>query len=84
MTGRAGRTGGFSLGLVIILLYYVLLTAGEKAAMDGRLSRLLRDVGPDILLAAAAACSSAPPSAGRAARPVAGGPRRPARRQPRP
>ncbi len=51
MTGRAGRTGGFSLGLGIILLYYVLLTAGEKMAMDGRVSPLLGMWGPDILLA---------------------------------
>ncbi len=53
MTGRVGRTGGFSLGLVIILLYYVLLTAGEKMAMDGRLSVFLGMWGPDIILAAA-------------------------------
>ncbi|HUT08309.1 MAG TPA: LPS export ABC transporter permease LptF [Candidatus Latescibacteria bacterium] len=53
MTGRAGRTGGFSLGLVIILLYYVLLTAGEKMAMDGRLSAFLGMWIPDIILAAA-------------------------------
>ncbi len=47
MTGRAGRTGGFSLGLGIILLYYALLTAGEKAAMDGRLSALLGMWAPE-------------------------------------
>jgi len=55
MTGRAGRTGGFSTGLVIILLYYALLTAGEKAAMDGRLSAFLGMWGPDIVMAAAGA-----------------------------
>jgi LPS export ABC transporter permease LptF/LPS export ABC transporter permease LptG len=55
MTGRAGRTGGFSLGLVIILLYYALITAGEKAAMDGRLSAFLSMWAPDIILAIAAA-----------------------------
>jgi len=54
MTGRAGRTGGFSLGLVIILFYYALLTAGEKAAMDGRTSAFLGMWGPDIVLAVAA------------------------------
>jgi len=53
-TGRAGRTGGFSIGLGIILLYYVLLTAGEKMAMDGRVPPILGIWGPDILLAAAA------------------------------
>lgn len=54
MTGRTGRTGGFSLGLGIILLFYVLLTAGEKMAMDGRISPFLGMWGPDILLALAA------------------------------
>lgn len=54
MTGRAGRTGGFSLGLVVILLYYVLLTVGEKMAMDGRVSAFLGMWAPDIVLAAAA------------------------------
>jgi LPS export ABC transporter permease LptF/LPS export ABC transporter permease LptG len=55
MTGRAGRTGGFSLALVIILVYYALLTAGEKAAMDGRLPAFLGMWGPDIVLSIAAA-----------------------------
>lgn len=55
MTGRTGRIGGFSLALVIIVLYYVLLTAGETAAMDGRLSAALGMWGPDIILAAAGA-----------------------------
>lgn len=55
MAGRAGRTGGFSLGLAVILVYYSLLTAGEKLAMDGRLSAFLAMWGPDLLLAAAAA-----------------------------
>jgi LPS export ABC transporter permease LptF/LPS export ABC transporter permease LptG len=53
MTGRAGRTGGFSLGLAIILLYYALLTVGEKTAMDGGISPFLGMWGPDIALAAA-------------------------------
>ena len=55
VTGRAGRTGGFSLALAIILLYYALITAGEKAAMDGRLSAFLGMWGPDLLLALAGA-----------------------------
>lgn len=54
MTGRAGRTGGFSLGLGIILLYYALLTGGEKGVMDGRMSAWLGMWGPDIVLFAAA------------------------------
>ena len=77
MTGRAGRTGGFSLGLVVILVYYGLLTAGENFAMDGRLSAFLGMWGPDILLAAAAVILSL--SAGRP-RPVP----RAARRSPAP
>lgn len=52
MTGRSGRTGGFSLALVIILLYYALLTAGEKAAMDGRLSAFLGMWGADLVFLA--------------------------------
>lgn len=55
MTGRAGRTAGFSLGLVIIVVYYALITAGETMAMDGRLSAFLGMWGPDIVLAAAGA-----------------------------
>ena len=55
LAGRAGRTGGFSLGLVLILIYYALLTAGEKLAMDGRLTPFLAMWGPDIILGAAAA-----------------------------
>ncbi len=51
MTGRAGRTGGFSLGLVIIVLYYALITVGENMAMDGRLPAFLGMWGPDIVLA---------------------------------
>jgi len=53
MTGRGGRTGGLSLSLAIIFLYYVLLTAGEKLAIDGRLTPFLAMWGPDILLTAA-------------------------------
>ncbi len=52
-TGRAGRIGGFSLSLLVILLYYALLTAGEKLAMDGKLGPWLGMWGPDIVLAAA-------------------------------
>jgi len=55
MTGRTGRTGGFSLAMVIIILYYALITAGEEAAMDGRLPVGLAIWGPDILLSVAGA-----------------------------
>lgn len=69
MTGRAGRMGGFSMGLVLILLYYVLLTAGEKAAMDGRISAFMGMWGPDLLLAALAAWLLLRPRRGRASYP---------------
>ena len=65
MTGRAGRTGGFSLGLVIILLYYALLTAGEKMAMDGRVSAFLGMWAPDIVLLAAGVFLSGGPAVDR-------------------
>lgn len=80
MTGRTGRTGGFSLGLGIILLYYAVLTAGEKAAMDGRVGAFLGMWGPDLVLAAAAIAlllgtgGRAAGSAGRPDRPKAGEP----------
>ena len=53
MTGRGGRTGGLSLSLGIILVYYVMITMGEKLAMDGKITPFLGMWGPDILLAAA-------------------------------
>ncbi|HVP89787.1 MAG TPA: LPS export ABC transporter permease LptF [Terriglobales bacterium] len=52
--GRSGRTGGLSLSLGVILLYYVLITTGEKLAMDGKLAPWLAMWGPDLLLAVAA------------------------------
>jgi LPS export ABC transporter permease LptF/LPS export ABC transporter permease LptG len=93
MTGRAGRTGGFSLGLGIILLYYALLTGGEKAAMDGRLPACLGMWGPDIVLFAAglflfARAGRVRPILGRSAAapgppPVPAVPPPPSRRRPR-
>ncbi len=50
-TRKGGRTSGFTISLGIILVYYVLITAGEKLAMDGKLSPWLGMWGPDILLA---------------------------------
>lgn len=54
MTGRGGKTIGYSIGLGIILFYYGLITSGEQMAMDGTISPLLAMWGPDILLGAAA------------------------------
>jgi LPS export ABC transporter permease LptF/LPS export ABC transporter permease LptG len=53
MTGRGGRTGGLSLSLGIILIYYVLITAGEKLAIDGKVTPFLSMWGPDLILTAA-------------------------------
>lgn len=88
MTGRAGRTGGFSLGLAVVLAYHALLTAGEKLAMDGRLTPWLGMWGPDLLLAAAAAAlaltAGRPRPAGRPARRAAAAPASASARRPEP
>ncbi len=51
MTGRSGRTGGLALSLGVILLYYVMITMGEKLAMDGKLTAFLGMWGPGFVLA---------------------------------
>jgi len=48
-THKGGRTSGFTISLGIILVYYVLITAGEKMAMEGRISPFLGMWGPNIL-----------------------------------
>jgi len=48
-TRKGGRTSGFTLSIVIILVYYILITAGEKTAMDGRISPLIGIWGGNIL-----------------------------------
>ncbi|MBM3293575.1 MAG: YjgP/YjgQ family permease [Candidatus Aminicenantes bacterium] len=35
-TKKGGRASGFTLSIVIILAYYIFITAGEKTALDGR------------------------------------------------
>jgi len=50
-TKKGGRTSGFTLSIVIILLYYVLITAGENIAINGGISPWLGMWGPNILLA---------------------------------
>ena len=54
IAGRSGRTGGLSLSLGVILLYYIMITTGEKLAMDGKITPFAAMWGPDIVLAAAA------------------------------
>jgi LPS export ABC transporter permease LptG/LPS export ABC transporter permease LptF len=48
-TRKGGRTSGFTISLGIILVYYILITAGEKMGMDGRVSPFLAMWGPNIL-----------------------------------
>jgi LPS export ABC transporter permease LptG/LPS export ABC transporter permease LptF len=49
-TRKGGRTSGFTISLGIILIYYVLITAGEKFAMDGKISPFLGIWGANVLL----------------------------------
>ncbi|MFQ5721665.1 MAG: LPS export ABC transporter permease LptF, partial [Candidatus Aminicenantales bacterium] len=50
-TRKGGRTSGFTISLAIILIYYILITAGEKMAMDGKISAWAGMWGPNIILA---------------------------------
>jgi len=50
-TRKGGRTSGFTISLAIILIYYVLITAGEKMAMEGQISAWVGMWGPNIILA---------------------------------
>jgi len=52
-TRKGGRTSGFTLSLIIILAYYVGITAGEQLAMNGVLPPFLGIWGPNIVLGAA-------------------------------
>jgi len=49
-TRKGGRTSGFTISLGIILVYYILITAGEKMAMEGRLSPFFGMWAANILL----------------------------------
>lgn len=49
-TRKGGRTSGFTISIAVILLYYILITAGEKLAMDGKVTPFLGMWGPNILL----------------------------------
>ncbi|MFB0564737.1 MAG: LptF/LptG family permease [Candidatus Aminicenantaceae bacterium] len=53
-TKKGGRTSGFTISIGIILIYYVLITAGEKMAMDGKISPFLGIWGGNIILFVAA------------------------------
>jgi len=48
-TKKGGRTSGFTLSIGIILVYYIMITAGEQIAMEGRITPFLGMWGPNIL-----------------------------------
>jgi LPS export ABC transporter permease LptG/LPS export ABC transporter permease LptF len=54
-TRKGGRTNGFTISLGIILVYYILITAGEKMAMEGQITPFLGMWGPNILFLLAGA-----------------------------
>lgn len=49
---RGGRSSGFALSVAVILLYYVMLSAGEDAAIAGRVAPWLAMWAPNLLLTA--------------------------------
>ncbi len=49
-SGIGGRTSGFTLSLAFILLYYVLITGGEKLALDGKMAPVWGMWGPNVVL----------------------------------
>lgn len=50
---RGGRAAGFAVSVGIVLVYYLVLSAGEAKAVDGSLSPWLSMWLPNVLLAAA-------------------------------
>ena len=49
-TKKGGRTSGFTISIVIILIYYILITAGEQLSIDSDFPPWLGMWGPNILL----------------------------------
>lgn len=50
-TRKGGRMSGFTISIVVILVYYILITAGEQLAMDGKISPFMSMWAPNILFA---------------------------------
>ena len=50
-TRKGGRTSGFTISIVIITIYYALITGGESLAREGHMAPWLGMWGPNILLA---------------------------------
>jgi LPS export ABC transporter permease LptG/LPS export ABC transporter permease LptF len=51
-TRKGGRTSGFTISIGIIVVYYILITAGEELARDGRITPFLGMWGPNLLFIA--------------------------------
>ncbi|MFW6123745.1 MAG: LPS export ABC transporter permease LptG [Acidobacteriota bacterium] len=49
-TKKGGRTSGFTLSIAIIVIYYILITAGENLAINEGIKPWLAMWGPNILL----------------------------------
>jgi len=47
---KGGRTIGFTISLIIILIYYILITAGENLAHDNKISPFLGMWGANIII----------------------------------
>ena len=47
---RAGKSGGYAISVVLLLVYYIFITAGESLGDDGRLPVFLAVWTPNILL----------------------------------
>ena len=47
---RAGKSGGFAISVVLLLIYYIFITAGESLGDDGSLPVILAVWTPNILL----------------------------------
>ncbi|MEW6455497.1 MAG: LptF/LptG family permease [Acidobacteriota bacterium] len=48
-TKKGGRTSGFAISLGFIIVYYIIITAGENLAMDGKVSPFLGMWGANII-----------------------------------
>ncbi|PID56675.1 LPS export ABC transporter permease LptF [candidate division KSB3 bacterium] len=47
---RAGKSGGFAVSVVLLLIYYIFITAGESLGDDGSLPIILAVWTPNVLL----------------------------------
>jgi lipopolysaccharide export system permease protein len=47
---RAGKSGGYAISIVLLLVYYIFITAGESLGDDGKLPVFLAVWPPNILL----------------------------------